>query len=302
MLKSKIRASVGKKLVFDIGLHRGDDSAYYLYLGYQVLGIEANPLLAAACSHRFERDIQEGRMRVLNVGAWKEPGIFTFYRNLHDDGWSSFVPERGKRGDRWEELVVPCTTIAHLIANYGKPFFMKVDIEGTDIHTLSTLTQKTAPQYISLELNASDPIIERLVELGYSAFKFVNGKTFRPSPPIFEHEIGWRLLRKTGQLVPFVRGMMSRLPERIRVKSEFDPPGTYNPDGYPFGAFSSGPFGEQAAGSWLSPDSAIRWFRHLTSKYRRDGKMHDLWWDVHARHSFERPMRPDPRETNHGGL
>lgn len=56
-------------------------------------------------------------MNVINTGVLKEPGEFTFYRNLTDDGWSSF-----------------------------------------------------SPAYVSLELNYADPIVERLIELGYSAF------------------------------------------------------------------------------------------------------------------------------------
>src|SRR4051812_29117134 len=89
-----------KGLIFDVGLHNGDDSAYYLHLGYRVAGFEANPLLAAQCASRFESEIRQGRMTVLNVGLLKEPGVFTFYRNLVDSGWSSFDPEKGSGGWR----------------------------------------------------------------------------------------------------------------------------------------------------------------------------------------------------------
>ena len=40
---------IDPNLVFDIGLNNGDDTAYYLHLGYRVIGVEANPLLVAAC-------------------------------------------------------------------------------------------------------------------------------------------------------------------------------------------------------------------------------------------------------------
>jgi hypothetical protein len=39
-----------RDLVFDLGLHNGDDAAYYLDLGYLVVGVEANLLLAGATS------------------------------------------------------------------------------------------------------------------------------------------------------------------------------------------------------------------------------------------------------------
>ncbi len=279
-----------RDLIFDIGLHNGDDTAYYLDLGYLVLGVEANPLLAAQCTLRFENEIRQGRMQVINAGVLKEPGEFTFYRNLRDDGWSSFLPEKGKYGGEWEELKIPCVSTMQLIEEYGKPFFMKVDIEGADLQTLHSITPATAPVYVSLELNCVDPIVERLIELGYSAFKFVNGGTYWPTPPIFDHQIGWRFLRKIGRLAPFVRNGITRLPQRLRPNSEYDPPCKHSPSGYPFGRYSSGPFGEQAAGSWLTCAAALRWFGVLKNNYRRAAKENSFWWDVHARHSSSTSM------------
>jgi len=291
-----------RDLVFDIGLHKGDDAAYYLDLGYRVVGVEANPLLAAQCKLRFENEIRQGRLKVINVGVLKKPGECTFYRNLRDDGWSSFLPEKGKNGGEWEELKIPCVTTQQLIGEHGKPFFMKVDIEGADFQALHPLTPATAPIYISLELNCIDPILERLIELGYSAFKFVNGETYWPTPPIFDHQMGWRLLRKIGRLAPFVRNGISRLPQRLRPNSEYDPPGKHSPDGYSFGCYSSGPFGEQAAGSWLSCTDALRWFEILKNNYRRAAKENSFWWDVHARHSVTTSINSESSaETSSGG-
>jgi FkbM family methyltransferase len=278
-----------RDIVFDIGLCDGDDAAYYLDLGYVVVGVEANPLLAAQCTLRFENEIRQGRMKVVNAGVLKEPGEFTFYRNLRDYALSSFLPARGKAGGEWEELKIPCVTTQQLIEKHRKPFFMKVDIEGADFQALDSITSATAPAYVSLELNSFDPILERLTELGYSAFKFVNGETFWPAPPIFAYQIGWRFLRKVGRLAPFVRKGISRLPQRFRPNSEYDPPGKYSPAGYPFGLHSSGPFGEEAAGAWLTYAAALRWFGILKNNYRRADMENSVWWDVHARHSSRNP-------------
>ena len=35
-------------LIFDVGLHTGQDTAFYLKKGFRVIAIEANPLLAPA--------------------------------------------------------------------------------------------------------------------------------------------------------------------------------------------------------------------------------------------------------------
>lgn len=283
-----------RELVFDIGVHNGDDSAYYLHLGHRVVGVEANPLLTAQCTVRFEDEIRQGRMKLINAGVLKQPGEFTFYRNLVDDGWSSFDPDKGKKGGAWEELKIPCVTTRQLMQDHGKPFFMKVDIEGADLQTLYPLTPETAPAYVSLELNDVDSILERLVELGYSAFKLVDGATHRSSAPIFDHHTGWRLLRKAGRLVPVVKSAIGRLPQRFRDKVEYDPPGIYSPDCYAFTAHSSGPFGEQAHGPWLTPEAALRRLDILKNDYRRAGVV--LWWDVHARHSsINKPSWPKAR-------
>lgn len=273
-----------RQLIFDIGLHNGDDAAYYLALGNRVVGVEANPLLAAECVTRFSAEIEQGRMTVVNSGVMQEPGSFTFYRNLQDDGWSSFQPGQAKKGGPWEALVIPCVTTQQLIEQFGKPFFMKVDIEGTDLQALASLTPETAPAYVSVELSYQIPILDKLIELGYSAFKFVNGETYWPTPPIFEHQIGWRALRKIGRVAPVVRSAIRKLPLRFRPNSEYDPTEKYSPDGYQFGAYSSGPFGEQAAGSWMSAAAALRWFGRLEENYRVAGTADALWWDVHARH------------------
>jgi hypothetical protein len=213
----------------------------------------------------------------------REPGEFTFYRNLEDDVWSSFDPEKGKKGGRYESTTVPCITAQQLIASHGRPFFMKVDIEGADYQVLESLDAKSVPDYISLELSCVDPILERLLDLGYSRFKLVDGESYRPAPPIFNSEIGWRMLRKMGRLVPPIRKTICMLPERLRGKSEFNPPGKYSPDGYPFTRYSSGPFGEQAAGPWLGADDALRIFGRLRDGHRKANR--HLWWDVQARHS-----------------
>lgn len=273
------------ELVFDIGMNNGDDAAYYLHEGYRVVGVEANPALAGRCRQRFSEQIEQGRLTVVNAGILEQSGTFTFYQSQENDGWSSFdsSAKRDHPGE-WLEISVPCITTARLIAEHGKPFFMKVDIEGADIQTLNSLTPTQAPKYVSLELNYRDPFLEKLVTLGYDAFKFVNGDTYYPNPEIFDHQIGWRALRKLGRKLPLVRRAVRAMPQSLRAKSEFDPPGKHSPSGYEFGAYCSGPFGEQAASGWMTARQAKRWLEKTMADYKRGGQS-VFWWDVHARHS-----------------
>jgi FkbM family methyltransferase len=261
-------------LVFDIGMNNGEDSAYYLPRGYSVVGVDANPALTAECALRFQQEIGAGRMKIVNAGVLDKTGEFTFYRNLQDHGWSSFEPEMSNKGS-WEAIKVPCTAAQKLIAEYGKPYFMKIDIQGTDFQAIQSITQETAPPYIRVELSAVDPIVEALLDLGYSSFKFVDGDTHYAASPIFPHQIGWRFLRKAGRVVPAIRSAISKLPPHLRARSEFDPPGRFSPDGYVFLNHSSGPFGEQAAGEWLNPKQALRWFERQKRDYRKANE--PLW-------------------------
>ncbi len=47
-------------LVYDVGMHRGEDTAFYLAKGYRVVGFEANPELVEACQRRFAAEIGGG--------------------------------------------------------------------------------------------------------------------------------------------------------------------------------------------------------------------------------------------------
>lgn len=268
--------------VFDIGMHAGDDTAYYLHLGYRVVGVDANPARVADCLRRFSAEVSDGRVVAVNVGIGRERGTFPFYRNLRNDGNSTFCRPTYDEG-LWERIEVECVPMAWLVEKYGKAFFVKSDIEGADFQVLSGLTRETAPKYISLELNLRDPFVTRLSELGYTAFKFVDGETYRATEHIFRHEWGWRTLRKIGRRFPPVRRFVRGLPRSIRPrKDEWDDPGIYNPDGYPYTSSCSGPFGERAAGEWIDAEAALARHRRLLGVHRRAGQAM-VWWDIHAR-------------------
>jgi len=43
-----------QNLIYDIGMHKGEDTALYLERGYNVIGFEADPHLARFCRKRFK--------------------------------------------------------------------------------------------------------------------------------------------------------------------------------------------------------------------------------------------------------
>ncbi len=45
------------RFIIDLGMNNGDDTAFYLAKGYNVVAVEANPHLVAAARVRFAKDI-----------------------------------------------------------------------------------------------------------------------------------------------------------------------------------------------------------------------------------------------------
>lgn len=49
-------------LIYDVGLHDGQDSAYYLSKGYRVVAIEASPDFAQHAEQQFRAEIAAQRL------------------------------------------------------------------------------------------------------------------------------------------------------------------------------------------------------------------------------------------------
>lgn len=183
------------KLIYDIGMHIGQDTAFYLAKGFDVLAIEANPLLVKDAEILFERYINEGRLTILNIGVGDKEGVFPFYICAQYSEWSSFDKEIGSRGGCKEVIDIPMVPFEKLFERYGVPYYLKIDIEGHDFVVLQRLALVNArPRYISIE-NGWPFILDHLVSMGYSSFKFINQaevpKMQCPMPCSEGNDIAW---------------------------------------------------------------------------------------------------------------
>jgi len=52
------------KLIYDVGMHNGDDTAYYLWRGFRVVAIEPNPELVATAANRRSGSVKPIRALV----------------------------------------------------------------------------------------------------------------------------------------------------------------------------------------------------------------------------------------------
>ncbi|HZS41084.1 MAG TPA: FkbM family methyltransferase [Polyangia bacterium] len=234
-----------RDLIFDIGMHSGVDTEFYLKKGFRVVGVEANPSLSTLAEKKFATAIADGRLCIEAVGISNVEKIQTFYVNEDCDEWSSFLEEQGTRqNSRFRTLEVPCKRLDYLVEKYGMPYYLKIDVEGLDSLIVRDLSRlKERPKFISIEEGNIESLIA-LYEAGVRSFNFINQLAIRefrlPSPAREGHEVEHR-----------------------------------------FGASSSGPFGRELPGEWLYPERA---FKHYLDKvHPPDSAPIDGWWDIHGR-------------------
>ena len=58
---------VVRDLIYDVGMHNGNDTAFYLHQGFRVIAIDADPRAADAANQRFRSELASERLMILNV-------------------------------------------------------------------------------------------------------------------------------------------------------------------------------------------------------------------------------------------
>src|ERR1700688_4191729 len=183
-----------RNLVFDIGLHRGEDSEFYLKKGFKVIGVEANPELCAEVEKRFPEEIKSGHLKIINRAIAPQPGRLPFYVNSKNPIWSTLNPDWAERNRRLgcesSKYEVEAITMAALIEEFGMQYYMKIDIEGSDLLAIEGLANLAdRPKYLSIESDKDSfrglrREISVMTALGYNQFNIVNQPDVtRQQPP-----------------------------------------------------------------------------------------------------------------------
>lgn len=176
------------KLVYDVGLHTGEDTAYYLAKGFNVVAFEANPVLVDSAKLRFAEYIDNQRLILVSGAICNNrdypDGYVTFYRKSGCTELGTIQPKWVDRNSVFsggiDEIKVPVVDFPSVIRKYGIPYYMKIDVEGVDRICISSLKEfNIRPEYLSIELERDclkDAIrdLELLVELGYSSYAIVD--------------------------------------------------------------------------------------------------------------------------------
>lgn len=263
-------------LVYDVGLHHGQDTDYYLKKGYRVVAFEADPGNAAFCRQRFAGAVADGRLTIVE-GAITEDAPITsngsgaknkhvaevkFYRNVDHSLWGSTSEDWAVRnevlGTRNDIIRVRAIDFAQCLKTYGIPHYLKADIVGSETICLRALLQfKNKPDFLSIR---SEKLVfrkleyefELLTQLGYDGFKAIKQEFEAVKMPL-----------------PTTNGARFHL----------------------FEEGASGPFGDDTDGDWKSSDDVLRDYRRIFVRYWLFGDYSYLIQTPRGRHLLERLER-----------
>ena len=165
-------------LVFDIGAYRGDKTKSYLMQGHTVVSFEPNPIYAEKLRRRFKKNVT-----VVEKAVGSFDGLVKLLICSSAGTLSTCTPlwKTGRFArHKWDkEIDVEQTTLNTAIAEYGKPTFIKIDVEGYEYEVLKGLSSPVCAlsfEFVSEFKSALSKCIDRLVDLGYQQFSFKKAK------------------------------------------------------------------------------------------------------------------------------
>jgi FkbM family methyltransferase len=139
-------------LIFDIGAYDGHKTAAFLELANKVVSCEPDKHNFRTLQIRF-RNLRS-RVIIENKALSDHLGTETFYIHHAGSAFNTLNPKwkqilEADTVNRWNESVkfsdqlnVSLTTLDQLIGQYGKPAFIKIDVEGYELQVLKGLTEK----------------------------------------------------------------------------------------------------------------------------------------------------------------
>lgn len=232
-----------RRLIYDVGANKGEDTQFYLAKGFSVVAIEAAPELCEQLRHKFVDYINAGHLKVLNIAISRSSGKIDFYIDTEVSVWNTTNlnwVSRNRSSNRIRKIVVDSAPLAEIIKEYGVPYYCKIDIEGNDLLALDSLRNcNIVPSFISIE---SEQIswgrllegFSTLCELGYRRYKVID-----------QELIHW-------QECPYPA-----------LEGEYLE--------HTFEKGASGLFGEELPGQWLQVTEAIEAYKNIFRGYALNG-------------------------------
>ncbi|MGM0661093.1 MAG: FkbM family methyltransferase [Pseudomonadota bacterium] len=171
-------------LAFDVGAHIGNRSRALRAAGARVVAIEPQQPFAGFLRRTLPRDITLIEAAVGGTETEAEMAISSRHptvSSLRTEFVSGAAEAPGFEHVRWDRIQrVRMVTLDGLIARFGLPRYVKIDVEGYEAEVLAGLSQPVA--ILSVEFLPGFPqlthaVIDRLAELGDYRFNPVQGET-----------------------------------------------------------------------------------------------------------------------------
>jgi FkbM family methyltransferase len=173
---------------FDIGAHVGSRVRAWRKLGAQVIAVEPQPDCLRVLRVFFGRDrgvtivpqavgAQAGRARLAVSSA--TPTV----SSMSPDWIDAVTTDRSFSRVRWDSSVeVEVVTLDGLIARYGVPAFLKVDVEGFELDVLSGLSRPVPAlsfEYLPPAHEAALAVLDLVQQLGEYRYNYSPIETMR---------------------------------------------------------------------------------------------------------------------------
>lgn len=167
-------------LVFDIGAHVGDRTACFRRLGAKVVALEPQ----AECAAFLRREAAGAEnIVIVEAAAGAVCGQDVLYCNsdnptvttLSDRFIAAAAGSIGWEGQNWDvRREVAVVTLDSLIAQFGVPDFIKIDIEGHEheaLKGLSCVVSNLSFEFTTIQKDVAVQCIDRLHAIGFRQFR-----------------------------------------------------------------------------------------------------------------------------------
>ncbi len=130
-------------LCFDVGANMGNRVQPLLDNGARVVAVEPQETCYRALEKKFGNSIQ-----IVKKGVDEQKGVKDFYISdsstisTFSEEWLEQVKDNRFKGQEWNKKVqVEMTTMDELIREFGRPEFVKIDVEGFELQVMKGLSQ-----------------------------------------------------------------------------------------------------------------------------------------------------------------